>query len=75
MLAKALDVDPGWLMTGYEPSTKEITEALDQFANEKEDPNIVAVSTAMYDLSEEQREQISAMVLAVAAQMKNQKKG
>ena len=33
MLAKALDVDPGWLMTGFEP-TKDILEALEQLAVE-----------------------------------------
>ena len=35
MLAKALDVDPGWLMTGFGPS-KEIYEALEALADEAE---------------------------------------
>lgn len=38
MLAKALDVDPGWLMTGYEPSTKDIKEEPYRIANEEEAP-------------------------------------
>ena len=30
LLAKALDVDPGWLMTGYEQSTKELLDGLEK---------------------------------------------
>ena len=34
LLAKALDVDPGWLMTGYEPDTKELDELIDTIDKE-----------------------------------------
>ena len=30
LLAKALDVDPGWLMTGYEPDTKELFDTIEK---------------------------------------------
>ena len=34
LLAKARDVDPGWLMTGYEPDTKELDELIDTIDKE-----------------------------------------
>ena len=55
MLAKALDVDPGWLMTGDVPFESSIE------AN-TEDPQISIVSGIMETMTNAQKEQIVAIV-------------
>ena len=66
LLAKALDVDPGWLMTGNEPNVKETNDAVE---DEPEDvpktPEARAVSYGMDSLPKEQRELILNMVKAM----------
>ena len=61
-LAKALNVDPGWLMTGVAPAE-----------NPTSDDDIRIVSGMMEDMTQEQREQIVAIVRAIMMQQK--KKG
>ncbi|MBP5223325.1 MAG: helix-turn-helix transcriptional regulator [Lachnospiraceae bacterium] len=56
LLAKALDVDPGWLMTGYEPvNIDEIAEAI------PETPEARILAKGIDKLPKEQREQALAM--------------
>ena len=65
------DVFLGEQSQSFDPS---LLDALNERTGHKEDPSVTAVSTAMYELPEEQREQVSAMVLALVEKMKTQKK-
>lgn len=57
LLAKALDVDPGWLMTGYKPPEEFWEEAFDLPKTEE----AKILSKGIDKLPEEQRKQALAM--------------
>ena len=61
LLAKALGVDPGWLMTGYEPATAETTTETEKQVT----PEINIVSGAMSMMSKEEQEQVINVLRAV----------
>ena len=65
LLAKALDVDPGWLMTGYEQNTEEIINAIEESIPQTEEARILA--KGIDQLSPEQRAQALAVVKAMFA--------
>ena len=65
LLAKALDVDPGWLMTGYEQNTEEIINAIEESIPQTEEARILA--KGIDQLNPEQRAQALAVVKAMFA--------
>ena len=65
LLAKALDVDPGWLMTGYEQDTGEIITAIEEAIPQSEEARILA--KGIDKLSPDQRAQALAVVKAMFA--------
>ena len=68
LLAKALDVDPGWLMTGYEPSLREIFDTIDdELEDVPQTPEARILAKGIDKLSPEERAQALAVVKAMFA--------
>ena len=68
--ARALDTTPGYLM-GWEEEPKHPREVnLQLFNTDEQDPQIRIVSGMMENMSDEQKEQIVAIVRAVVATQK-----
>lgn len=69
LLAEALNVDPGWLMTGVEPDTKELFDAIEEeLDNVPQTPEARILSRGIDKLNPEQRAQALAVVKAMFAQ-------
>lgn len=69
LLAKALDVDPGWLMTGYEPDTKELFDTIEEDLDKVPVTSEARILAKGIDkLDPEQRAQALAVVKAMFAQ-------
>ena len=66
MLAKALDVDPGWLMTGFEQETKELKGLLDtidkELDNVPQTPEARILAKGIDSMPEEQRKALFTMM-------------
>ena len=71
LLAKALDVDPGWLMTGAEPTTKDIlTKAFKEYYKEygipepdtPQTPEARILAKGIDKMSDEQRKALMTMM-------------
>ena len=66
MLAKALDVDPGWLMTGEEPARSRIekifTDAAGMISDEHHTPEARILAKGIDKMPEEQRKAIINMM-------------
>ena len=76
MLAKALDVDPGWLMTGY--GSKNIADQLKRIADGEEDFDDIPrtqeariLAKGIDKLPQEQREQALSVIKAMFAKYSN----
>lgn len=68
LLAKALDVDPGWLMTGYEPAPK---FELNWFGNQEDEPkndDVRLLIRGLNKLSPQQLEQATNMMKVMFAE-------
>lgn len=69
LLAKALDVDPGWLMTGYEPnepSTKELMSELEKAVDAyPETPEARILAKGIDKMPKAQREAIVNMMMGL----------
>ena len=52
LLAKALDVDPGWLMTGYEQNTEEIINAIEESIPQTEEASFKNVLLYSADIDD-----------------------
>lgn len=66
MLAKALDVDPGWLMTGYEQDVKEFNELINSIDKELDNvpqtPEARILAKGIDKMPEEQRKALMTMM-------------
>jgi transcriptional regulator with XRE-family HTH domain len=71
MLAKALDVDPGWLMTGFGPS-KDVLDALETLADEAESipqtKEAKIISAGIDKMSPERREKALKVLQTIFAE-------
>ena len=67
LLAKALNVDPGWLMTGNEPATKSLSMDLQYFGERDQPmtPEARILAKGIDRMPQEQREAIMNMMIGL----------